>query len=74
MLSAAVVISRRHSKKNFFFYFSEKTNLDIACESSAKQTIHMKCQDFFLKNKKKNKKMLSAAVVIGTLRVKTTWN
>ena len=41
----------------FFFYFSEKTSLDIPCESSAKQTIHMKCQDLFsLKNKKKKKK------------------
>ena len=30
----------------------------------------MKCQDLFsLKNKKKNKKLSSAAVVIGTLRV-----
>ena len=29
--------------QNFFFYFSEKTSLDISCESSAKQMIHMKC-------------------------------
>ena len=37
-----------------FFFFSEKTSLDISCESSAKQTIYMKCQDLFsLKNKKK---------------------
>ena len=57
-----------------FSYFSEKTSLDISCELSAKQTIHMKCQDLFsLKNKKKiNKKLSSAAVVIGTLRVKST--
>ena len=38
----------------YFFYFSEKTSLDISCESSAWQMIHMKCQDLFsLKNKKK---------------------
>ena len=36
-----------------FYFFSEKTSLDISCESSAKQMIHMKCQDLFsLKNKK----------------------
>ena len=35
----------------FFFKFSKKTSLDISCESSAKQTIHMKYQDLFsLKN------------------------
>ena len=34
-----------------FFNFSEKTSLDIRCESSAWQMIHMKCQDLFsLKN------------------------
>ena len=42
-----------------------KTNLDISCESSAKQTIHMKYQDLFslkIKKKKyKNFKMSSAA-------------
>ena len=37
----------------FFFYFQMKTSLDISCEASAKQTIHMKYQDLFsLKNKK----------------------
>ena len=57
-----------------FYYFSEKTSLDISCESSAWQTICMKCQDLFSlkkkKKKKKKKKLLSAAVVIGVLRVK----
>ena len=62
--------NRRHSK-TFFFYFSEKTSLGISSESSAKQTIHTKCQDLFsLKNIKKYKKLSSAAVVIGALRVK----
>ena len=39
--------------------------------SFALQMIHMKCQDFFVKKKKKWKKkikMSSAAFVIGTLR------
>ena len=33
----------------YIFYFSEKTSFDILCESSARQTIHMECQDFSLK-------------------------
>ena len=38
-----------------YFFFSKKISLDISCESSAKQMIHMKCHDllsliFFLKN------------------------
>ena len=45
----------------FFFFFgggggggSEKISLNISCESSAKQTIHMICKVFFvLKNNKK---------------------
>ena len=59
----------------FIFYFSEKTSLDISCESSAWQTIHMKWQDlsawqtihmkwqdlFSLKNKKKKKIQMSSA-------------
>ena len=47
---------------NFIYlFFSEKTNLDISCESSAKQTIHMKCQDLFsLKIKTKKENMSSA--------------
>ena len=66
------ICSKRHSIF-YFIYFSEKTSLDISCESSAWQMIHMKCQDLFsLKNKKKKnkKKLLSAAVAIGALRVK----
>ena len=58
------ICSRQHSKSSFFF-FSGKTSLDISCESSAKQTIHMKCQDLFsLKNKKKQQKTLSSAAVV----------
>ena len=36
------------------FLSFKKISLDISCESSAKQTIHMKCQDL-LYNKKKSK-------------------
>ena len=57
----------------FYFYFSEKTSLDISCELSAKQTIHMKCQDLFSlndNNNNNNKKLSSAALVIGAFRVK----
>ena len=38
-----------------FFFFSGKTSLDISCELSAWQTIHMKCED--LLSLKKNKKI-----------------
>ena len=46
------ICSRRHSKI-FISYFSEKTSLDIACESAAKQMIHMKYQDLFSSENKK---------------------
>ena len=53
-------------EKIFYFFFPEKTSLDISCELSAKQTIHMKCQDLFSLEKKKKS---SAAVVPGALKV-----
>ena len=53
--------------QNFFYLFFQRKQVNISCESSAKQTIHLKCQDLFCLKKKK--KMSSAAVVIGTLRV-----
>ena len=49
-------------------YFSEKLRLDISCELSARQTIHMKCQ--FLFSLKKKFKVSSAVVVINALRDK----
>ena len=57
----------------YFFYFSEKTSLDISCESSAWQMIHMKCQDLFsLKNKKKNLfGCRLQQILLGALQVKT---
>ena len=38
----------------FFFYYSEKASLEISCELSAWQMIHMKCQDLFSLKIKKN--------------------
>ena len=40
----------------YIFYFLEKTNFNISYESSAWQTVHMKCQDLFSLKKKKKKK------------------
>ena len=53
----------------FFNYFSEKARLDISCELSARQTIHMKCQTLFEKYEKwnVNSRMSTTAVVSGTL-------
>ena len=54
-----------------FFLFSEKkTRLDISCESSAWQKIHMKCQDLFsLKNINKNLECHLLQILLGALRV-----
>ena len=52
--------------------FPEKIRLDISCESSAMQRIHMKCEALFsLKDKidKKIIKLSSAAILLGSLRV-----
>ena len=56
----------------FFFFFSEKIRLDVSSESSAaRQRIHTKNQALFsLKDKSKKNKMSSAAIFVGTLRVK----
>ena len=48
-------------------FFSEENNTWYSCELSARQTIHMKCQALFYLKKIK---LLSALVVIGTLRIK----
>ena len=53
------ICSRRRSEICIFFFlffFSKKTSLDISCESSAWQTIHMKYQDLFTSENKKKKK------------------
>ena len=57
-----------------FFFFSEKTSLDISCESSARQTIHMKCQDLFsLKNEKKIFECHLLQSLLGALWVNCHW-
>ena len=62
-LKAPVTTAADDNSFIFFFYISEKTSLDISCESSAQQTIHMKFQDLFsLKNQKKKKKKISNVV------------
>ena len=49
-----------------------KTSLDISCESSAQQTIHMKYQDVFsLKNKNENFRLSSATNFAWHFRVNT---
>ena len=52
-----IFFSTRHSKI-FIFYFSEKTSLDISCESTAWQMIHMKYQDMFSSENKKKIKIV----------------
>ena len=53
-------------------YISEKIRLDISCESSAWQMIHKMSSLIFSKivKKKKTFQNVSAAVVIGTFKVK----
>ena len=57
-----------------FHCFSEKIRHDISCESSARQRIHMKHHSFFSSKDKKNMArqniMMSAAILLGILRVK----
>ena len=55
----------------FFHCFSDKIRLDILCESSAWQRIHMKHQALVSSNDKsiKNIKVSSAAILLGALRV-----
>ena len=57
-----------------FICFSDKIMLDISCEFSARQRIHMKHQVLFSsKDKSNNNKSViccNAAILFGTLRVK----
>ena len=51
--------------KYFFTVFLENIRLDISCESSVRQRIHMKQQALFtLKDKSKKNKVSSAAIFI----------
>ena len=62
---ASITIAADDSLK--YFHFSEKIRLDISCELSAEQMIHMKCQVLFsLKKKKKKKKMTSTTTLLCT--------
>ena len=55
----------------FFFYLSEKTSIDISCELSAMQRIHMKCKDLFsLKNRNFFLECRLLQISLGALRVK----
>ena len=40
----------------FLVFIFQRKQVDISCELSVKQTIHMKCQDLFSLKKKKKKK------------------
>ena len=56
--------------KYFFHCFSEKVRLDVSCESSARQRIHLKNQALFsLKDKSKQLKCRLLQFSFGTLRV-----
>ena len=51
-------------------FLKKKTRLDISCESSARQMIHMKYQALFsLKNENKYLKVSSVVVVISAWRI-----
>ena len=60
---------------NIFHWFSEKIRLDISCESSPRQRIHIKHQALFSsKDKSKKINVSSPAVLFGPLRVKINKN
>ena len=54
------------SLKYFFIIFQRKIRLDISCELSAKQTVHMTCQVLvWLKKTTKKRIILSYATIKG---------
>ena len=56
-LKAPITTAAEDSLEYFFIFFSDKIMLDISCETSARQRIHMKHQTLFtLKDKSKNNK------------------
>ena len=61
----ATAADRQH-----WFFFSETTSLDISCESSAKQMIHMICQYLFSLKKKKKKIECRLLQILLSARVK----
>ena len=53
-VSTLKVPSKNCCRQHSYSFYHKKIGLDISCESSAWQMIHMKCQYLFsLKNKKK---------------------
>ena len=72
MLTLKAPVTAAADGNFYFFYFSEKTSHDISCELSAKQTVHMKCQDLFSLKNLKNKKKIECRllqILHGALRV-----
>ena len=71
-LKAPVATLADDSLEYFFiliFFFFEKMRLDILCESSVRQRIHIKHQALFSSTVKVNKiKVSSAAILFGSLR------
>ena len=67
ILTAPITIAADDSLEYSFIVFPEKIRLDISCESSARQMIHMKHQALLSsKCKSKKIKVSSAAILTGS--------
>ena len=65
--------SRRHSIF-FYCYFSEIIRFDILCESSARRTIHIKCQALFsLKIIFKNQNVVTGALGVNLMVIESRY-
>ena len=70
-LKALITTAADHIHEYFFYCSSKKIRLDISCESSARQRIHMKYQALFSsKDKSKTIKSRLLQILYGALRVK----
>ena len=70
-LKVPVMTAADDSLEYFSRCFSKKIRLDISCESSARQRTHIKHPALFsLKDKSKKIKVLSAAILLGSIWVK----
>ena len=70
-LKAPITTAADDIYKYFFIVFSENVRLDISCESSARQRIHMKHQPYFLRKIEVKKiKFRLLQFLVGALRVK----
>ena len=65
-LKAPITTAAKDIHKYFFFVFLEKIKLDNSCESSSHETSSL----FSSKDESKKIKVSSAAILLGTLRVK----